>query len=240
MEVAGLVVGAAGLLGLFSLYQEAAAKVHSAKSFTSEFGRLDALYQATQKLFQVWAKQVGIEGGRETACHPQLEHQEIRLIVEQILRSIRDIFDDAKVIISRYRTIKTGISTTTNLDLTALSGKQPVNPPIPKRSRLKWATSDGNRFSRQVEEFSKLVEKLYALIPLETSNSELVKTLVNKTEKQQISLSDEYRKLQHKLVESQRAHDSDRIELWLNGTITEESLEAYWTMRLETTGDWIL
>ena len=139
MEAVGLAVGVVGLL---ALYEEAASKVHSVKHFPSQSLRVTSRYNATKILFERWGGQI-----LGKAAHPQLEDPITTSAVEDLLRSIRDVFETADSDMARYHDqsqMKTHIGT-----------------------RIKWAVADGKKLSGQVGDFDDLVQKLYSLVPPE-------------------------------------------------------------------------
>ncbi len=146
MEAAGLAVGVVGLL---ALYEEAASKVRSVKHFSSQSLRVTSRYNATKILFERWGVQVLGKAG-----HPQLEDQAIASAVDDLLRSITDVFEATDTGMARYH------------DQNPLfAGRLDSKAHI--RSRIKWAVSDGKKLSGQVEDFDDLVQKLYSLVPPE-------------------------------------------------------------------------
>lgn len=137
MEAAGLAVGVVGLL---ALYEEAASRVRSVRHFSSQSLRVTSRYNATKILFERW-------GNQANAIHPQLKDPATTSAVEDLLRSISDVFE------------------TTDSDMARYHDKSSDSVKAHFRSRVKWAAADSKRLSSQVQDFDDLVQKLYSLVP---------------------------------------------------------------------------
>ncbi|KAL4987801.1 hypothetical protein BDW68DRAFT_177552 [Aspergillus falconensis] len=151
MEIAGLAIGVVGLL---TLYQEVANKLHSVKHFSSESLRLTSRYNATKILFERWAKQAVIADthGSQKTVPPQLNDQATASAAADLLKSIRDVFANSDSTFARYHDQRPNGSDSARLNI---------------RSRLQWAAGDSGKLTRQVEDFDGFVQKLYLLVPVD-------------------------------------------------------------------------
>ncbi|RDW84057.1 uncharacterized protein DSM5745_04383 [Aspergillus mulundensis] len=204
MELSGFTVGVAGLL---ALYEVAAKTVHSVEHFSSE--SLQSRYDATKVSFDRWGKETGIARdalAKASAFHRQLQDQTAVSAIADLLKSIRVVLSGVDYTTARYHD-NANHQTSTELHL---------------RSRLQSAASESEKLSRQIDDFDRLVQKLYLLIPLEDLPY------------------DQSQGLQSALLESHRSHNLDRILRWLDATISEDYFDAYCSTRLHTTCDWIL
>lgn len=94
MEVAGLGIGIAGLVGLFSSCLEAIDKVKDYKSSTFDPDALNVQFDAERLRLQHWGCNVGLElenGRLSTSHHERLNDNKLRSMVEDLLRIIHDI-----------------------------------------------------------------------------------------------------------------------------------------------------
>ncbi|KAL3461849.1 ankyrin repeat-containing domain protein [Aspergillus heterothallicus] len=206
MEPVGV---ALGVLGLFSLYQEAASLVHSIKNYPSESLRLLSRFNATKLLFERWGKQVGVadRASLEKNTHNELQDPATVTAVASLLASIRDVLATTDPTLAKHDSPPVPVGK--NSDRAKL------------RSRLKWALADNDKLAVQVKDFDELVQKLYHLVP---------PTKVQ---------PDEFKKLQETLMQSQRGEALRRVSQWLDATTTENTFDAYCSARLETTCSWV-
>ncbi|KAJ0419187.1 hypothetical protein BJY00DRAFT_324533 [Aspergillus carlsbadensis] len=209
MEPAGLALGAIGLLGLFNLYQEAASVVHSVKNHSSETLRLFSRYNATKVLFERWGKQVGVADK------------------DSFAQSVHPRLKDPATVNAVAGLLASISNVFTDVDPTVARYEQSstsaaANPGRTKlRSRLKWALADSDKLKQNTEDFDDLVEKLYRLVPPEKL------------------YPDEFQKLQASLIQSQRNQALHQVSHWLDATTTENTFDAYYSTRLDTTCNWI-
>jgi ankyrin repeat protein len=90
MDVAGLVIGVAGL---FSVCLDILERVDSYQDAKIGSSQLSARFKADKLRLREWAKGVGIEDGKLKESHnPRLDNSEILSTVQNILQSISDIF----------------------------------------------------------------------------------------------------------------------------------------------------
>jgi ankyrin repeat protein len=209
MEPAGLALGAVGLLGLVNLYQEAARVVHSVKNHSSESLRLFSRYSATKVLFERWGTQVGVADK------------------DSIAQSVHPQLQEPATVNAVAGLLASITNVFTDVDPTIARYEQPstsaaANPGRTKlRSRLKWALADGDKLTQNTKDFDDLVQKLYRLVPPEKLHP------------------DEFQKLQTSLIQFQRNQALHQVSHWLDATTTENTFDAYYSTRLDTTCNWI-
>jgi len=161
MEPVGLVIGIAGLAGLFSTCLEALDKFDSYRDFGTDLRHLATQFEADKLRFEKWGQAVGVQQDQALDHHEALDDLQIRRTIDNLLSSIKQIgsnADDALL----------GVDTrTTWNNLLSRNQAQPhrSGPSDSKRSRLNWALRDKAKRVVQVEQFGKLVQSLYNLVP---------------------------------------------------------------------------
>jgi hypothetical protein len=169
MEPVGLAVGIVGLAGLFSSCLEAVQRFGSWKDYGSEWKSVAAQFEAERILLERWGQAVGLQYSSSAGKHHgALDNPRICSNVTQLLHLIEDLcgsLDDFSISpISRANSAKDG----------AFRGPRKPDHVAPdsKWQRVKWALGRGEKSTAQVDQFSVLVQKLYALVPPEPQNSQ--------------------------------------------------------------------
>ncbi|RBR14537.1 uncharacterized protein FIESC28_07666 [Fusarium coffeatum] len=91
MEVAGLIIGIAGL---FSTCLEAADRVQPYRSFGPDSHILGTRFQAAKIVLEQWGARVGFENGTLSQKHsPELDQPDIEIAVKEVLTIIKTILD---------------------------------------------------------------------------------------------------------------------------------------------------
>ncbi|KAF6527447.1 hypothetical protein HZS61_010491 [Fusarium oxysporum f. sp. conglutinans] len=89
METAGLVIGVAGLAGLFTSCVEALDKIQSYRTFGTDSHVLNTRFKAARARFERWGPGVGIEQGRlKHPHHPALDDKAVSDAVAELLHII--------------------------------------------------------------------------------------------------------------------------------------------------------
>ncbi|KAI1300647.1 prion-inhibition and propagation, helo domain-containing protein [Xylaria venustula] len=110
MEPAGLAVGVAGLIGIFTACLDIVERWDSYKDFGVESGSLIARFQADKVRFRQWGQRVGIYTEKHgDGYHKALDDPLIRPAVDQILQSIKHFDDDTGDITSGLRLISSPV-----------------------------------------------------------------------------------------------------------------------------------
>lgn len=173
MEIAGLAVGVAGLVGLFGACMGAMEHLHSYKIAGHESSYIIAAFNADKLLFQRWADGVGIADNKlKDVHHPDLDNASVASVVEHILLSIRDIFKmtdsiSSKLLIASIDNEISSLRTTKGPSKGNLIDMKNSQPLASRRARVSWALGGKKNLTAQVEDFGSLVTKLYIVIPIE-------------------------------------------------------------------------
>jgi hypothetical protein len=90
MEVAGLVVGVAGLAELFSTCLDALEKTQQYRNSATDMHHLETQFQAEKLRFQQWGHDIGLKRGEtlKEGHHKALEEEDTRKTIQEILQTI--------------------------------------------------------------------------------------------------------------------------------------------------------
>ena len=163
MEVAGLVLGIAGL---YAACTEILDQFDSYRDFGISSSQLAARFEAEKLRLREWADVAGIQGGTLTEeHHRRLDDLAVRAIVYQILHSIVDLFPRAEQTLFdiRGKPVRKASQDNRGPHIGSASFK------VSRKVRVKWAFGNEARFTRQIESFELLTSKLYDLVPLSPS-----------------------------------------------------------------------
>ena len=164
MEVAGLLVGVAGL---FSVCTDILDKVQSYKGSEHESHQLMTRFEAEKFKLYEWAKLVGIRGGVILDDHhARLDDLAVRSIVYQILCSIIELFpytEKTLVQLGKAKSIER-VQSSSETAIQSFATTYSVGK-LSNKSKIKWMFGNELKFTRQVETFEVLTDKLYALVP---------------------------------------------------------------------------
>jgi hypothetical protein len=156
MEAAGLVVGVAGLAGLFSSCLDAFNRIQCYQTFRTDSHILDTRFKVAKSRFERWGSSVGIEQSRlRPDHHSALDDKATSTLVMDVLDIIIKTICDAENMPS-HRTLGS-----------KLRQDEPAYHVTPgsRRRRLTWALWGKEGRVEQVELFEKLVQGLYNLVP---------------------------------------------------------------------------
>ncbi|MCJ1462826.1 hypothetical protein MMC07_001429 [Pseudocyphellaria aurata] len=238
MEVAGLIVGIAGLAGLFSACKEAVDQVDSYRHFEFESRQIQARFDISKFKFERWVKHVGSTNGElKEVHHTSLDNVAVAQAMRTILSSIQEILENADRTSS---TLQLELQDSSSLDPSHPPGflrKRPTNQgpnfaPVSKKSKISWALGKKTKISGQVETFETWVEKLYSIVQIPMPDPDL-KQLIDKLGH---SLSEESKE-RAKIFEAQNRKE---VSAWLDAISTDQLFETLLSARLEDTCKWIL
>ncbi|KAH7207392.1 hypothetical protein DER44DRAFT_615563, partial [Fusarium oxysporum] len=155
MDVTGLVIGVAGLAGLFTSCLEAVNIVQTYQTFRTDSHILNTRFKVAKTLFEQWGLRVGIEQGRLLPHHHSgLDDENTSTRVMELLHIIiKTICDESNMPL--YRTgagRRDGEQTYTGM-------------PGSRRQKLSWAIRRKGMRVEEVEIFEKLVDQLDKLVP---------------------------------------------------------------------------
>ncbi|KAJ0132111.1 hypothetical protein HZ326_24798 [Fusarium oxysporum f. sp. albedinis] len=232
MESASLVIGLAGLAGLFNACLEAVDKVQSYQTFGTDSHVLDTRFKAAKTRFERWGPGVGIKQGKLLPnYHPALDDHDTSAVVTDLLHIIIKTICDASNSPQR-RTRATGPDVD---DSSALH-----EPGLPfaaasrsRRGKMSWALWGKRGRIEQVELFEKLVQQLHYLVPPTTGASP------RPTHKPDPGRSDTLARGMDSRTNIHGAETRRELHSWLGRSLNEryyDSLEK----RLIGTCNWIL
>jgi hypothetical protein len=160
METAGLVIGVAGVAGLFNSCLEAVDKVQSYQTFGTDSHVLDTRFKVARARFERWGLGVGIEQGKLLPDHhPALDDKDKSTLVTDVLHTIIKIICDASnAPLRRTRAVGPGDDDSSGL-----------HRPYAVTSESRRRKMGGR--TEQVELFETLVQQLHHLVPLNTGES---------------------------------------------------------------------
>lgn len=101
-EIAGLVLGVAGLAGLYGLVIEASGQVSVAKSMNRDLEVLAARYDTRRARLLQWGDGVAILSDEEDDQDPKLHNIEVQPVIARTLECIRMLLTDADRLSGRY------------------------------------------------------------------------------------------------------------------------------------------
>ncbi|KAI8689143.1 hypothetical protein NCS55_00170400 [Fusarium keratoplasticum] len=161
METAGLVIGVAGLAGLFNSCLEAVDKVQSYQTFGTDSHVLDTRFKAARARFERWGPGVGIKQGKLLPDHHSaLDDEDTSTVVTDMLHIIIKTICDARNAPSR-RSQAAGPG---DDDLSGLHRPYAMKSES-RRQKMTWAFWGKGGRTEQVELFEKLVQELHNLVP---------------------------------------------------------------------------
>ncbi|KAJ4190509.1 hypothetical protein NW767_011337 [Fusarium falciforme] len=159
METAGLVIGVAGLAGLFNSCLEAVDKVQSYQTFGTDSHVLDTRFKAARARFERWGPGVGIKQGKLLPDHHSaLDDEDTSTVVTDMLHIIIKTICDARNAPSR-RSQAAGPG---DDDLSGLHRPYAMKSES-RRQKMAWAFWGKGGRTEQVELFEKLVQELHNL-----------------------------------------------------------------------------
>lgn len=168
MEVAGLGIGIAGLVGLFSSCLEAIDKVKDYKSSTFDPDALNVQFDAERLRLQHWGCNVGLElenGRLSTSHHERLNDNKLRSMVEDLLRIIHDILKSDERF-DQSGNGKAGLSSNVASSRANQPRRTRERVARSRTSRVIWARGGGKGDrTAQVTQLGSLVQHLYNLVP---------------------------------------------------------------------------
>ncbi|KAF9772743.1 hypothetical protein IL306_009536 [Fusarium sp. DS 682] len=240
METAGLVIGVAGLAGLFNSCLDAVGKIQSYQTFGADAHILDTRFRVAKARFERWGAAVGIKQGRLLpGHHSALDDKDTSTVVTDLLHIIIKAVCDAS---------------TAPLRQTRASGPGGVELHLPrppytvasgsKRQKISWVLWGKGGREDQVELFEKLVQELHNLVPPTTGES------TRPTHKPDTGRSDafapgqawptEIHRALARIEEEIKAETRRELHSWLGRCTPNERYHDSLQKRIEGTCDWIL
>ncbi|KAH7377247.1 prion-inhibition and propagation-domain-containing protein [Plectosphaerella cucumerina] len=254
MEAAGLGIGIAGLLGLFSACLEAIDKVKAYKSFTTDADALNVQCDNHRLRLEYWGRNVGLANGQLSADYYQrLDDDKTRSSVADLLRIIHSVLGSDGGSKQTGRGI-TGLLKNTTLGATANHPRTRQGAAESKTRKLTWALGGKGDRTVQVKLLGDLVQQLHNVVPPERTGSThptpdisshealrgtdaLGKAQTPGTQSELGSLLAEFRQA----LAQEEAETRREIHAWVQGQRSpNERYEDSRSKRLSGTCDWIL
>ncbi|KAF5233653.1 hypothetical protein FAUST_8089 [Fusarium austroamericanum] len=246
METAGLVIGVAGLAGLFTSCLEALDKLQSYQTFGTDSHVLDTRFRAAKARFERWGPGVGIEQGRlKHAHHPALDDRAVADAVAELLHIIVEAICDAGNVPPR-RARGTGFDNKDSLERGRPMPRNAMHES--KTKKLSWALWGKGKRTEQVEIFENLVQQLHNLVPPSMGNS--LGPARNPDAGHTDTLTrgadpghgwyDEIRRVLERIREEARAEARRQVRAWLSSCPPDERYHDSLQKKLPGTCDWIL
>ncbi|KAH7163707.1 hypothetical protein DER46DRAFT_604910 [Fusarium sp. MPI-SDFR-AT-0072] len=228
METTGLVIGVAGLAGLFTSCLEAVNIVQSYQTFRTDSHTLNTRFKVAKTLFEQWGLRVGIEQGRLLPHHHSgLDDENTSIRVMELLHIItKTICDESNMPLHR-----TGAG--------GRGGEQTyTGMPGSRRQKLSWATRRKGVRIEEVEIFEKLVDQLDKLVPSRESMRLMDKPDPGRIDAFAQGIKD-IQKILARIEGENRAEVQRELHLWLDGSPNERYRDSL-QKRLPGTCNWIL
>ena len=175
-EIAGIVFGVAGLYGSCV---DAATRVQSYNSFSSDSQALNAQFQAERLRLEIWGDCVGLKhlissheqvldvSLLEQQLHTALQDSKILQAVEDLLSVIENIClaNDSSASLKKPPRTNSGITSASPTEQTrgSLAGASTKN----RRRKLAWAFGGKEERTTQIKLFCSLVQQLHNLVPVQ-------------------------------------------------------------------------
>jgi hypothetical protein len=169
VEPIGLAVGLAGLAGLFSVCLDTIEKIDAYKAFDIDSRSFQAQFRADKIVFRQWGRTVGIGHGKlANEHHHGLDDPDTAAAVDEILRSMMELESSAN---RGFTDDKKGNLKSPDIAFLpkSLSRHQKSKETAGKMKKLSWAFGAKARCFSQICQFSALAQRLYSLVPLDSS-----------------------------------------------------------------------
>jgi hypothetical protein len=192
-EVAGLVMGAlgvVGLAGLFSTCVQVLNQIETGRDIIGSANPSVARLIVARHLFKTWGDAIGFQNGViSDSHHPKLDDDRTREIVFVLLANIENLMSDQKRLVDRYGLVTTpapaAMSTNVADATKSISGSQ-FTSKHPSRKwirKAKWGVSDKNKFASLVTDLEAIVSRLYAVIsPMASIDEDAIRSTLKALE----------------------------------------------------------
>ena len=202
MEIAGLGIGAVGLVGLYRACIEVVNRIHSYRKSDIESRQLFAQFDANRLILQNWANRVGIsQTGLKYPHDKRLDDSNLAKAVCGVLSTIQDVLAQTDSTAYKGHKGNGGHAPSPPINLTTQSLLPESLIPVRKRYRLAWSLQGKSRFTWQVEKFTECLKQLELLLPTcdDVTNQDLLHYLNSlniqgKSSMQEYSGNAKYRK----------------------------------------------
>ncbi|KAK2875038.1 hypothetical protein FQN49_001836 [Arthroderma sp. PD_2] len=226
MELAGLVIGVAGLFGTC---MDILNRVSSYREFSTQSRQTIVSFEANKTRLKDWADRVGIEDGVLRGDHHVcLDKPDIRSAVKSVLEEISGLFDSIEHTQSRLRLPRVAVSPAASSVPTSPNNSGSEKTAGPKssiRGGIGWALKRKESFISQVEVFGEFVDMLHKLVPKEQDGSD--------------AFVEDFKALLEETRHNSLLQMQKRADEWLDAAITDQQYETHISARLDGTCNWI-
>ncbi|VUC30448.1 unnamed protein product [Clonostachys rosea] len=242
MELAGLVVGVAGLAGIFSSCVGAIERVQSYHAYAADSGALATRFKVAKVRFEGWGAAVGIQDSKLLADHhPALDDpSRIEVITEMLQIILKAICDENHKFSTQARPSKLHNNATLRSNATHASTSSES-----KKRKVQWALWGKDGRMERVELFEKLVDGLHHLVSPsgrgETMSSppQYGDAIVSELDMQQTGL-DDIRRILVRWDNQIKAKFLREIYAWLGHISPTEFYQDALHKKVDGTCDWFL
>lgn len=183
LEITGLAIGAAALVGTFKDCIDVFGMIVAARSLTEDAELLNTRLEVEKMLLLQWADRVGLTEPEK--YNRKLDDVELNQAVARVLESIKGLLSDGKALQERYglvnyQEVRQDIVLNSELGIKDGSTRLKyfseslhrlsLNEYVPRKKhsvsrRFKWVVLDKERFSNLMDNLSYFVTRLDALVP---------------------------------------------------------------------------
>lgn len=191
-EVAGLTLGAMGLIGTFKDCIDLFGMIVSARSLTDDAEILSTKLDIEKLLLLQWADRVGLTEPKN--YDTRLDDSDLNQTIKRVLESIQGLLRDGNVLrerygLAEYREEGQNIARDDKLVVSASSqrlkdflkkfNKLSLHTAVPRReqpisTRFKWVVKDKEKFTSLMNELSYFVSRLDALVPAREQSASIM------------------------------------------------------------------
>ncbi|KGO77047.1 NACHT nucleoside triphosphatase [Penicillium italicum] len=235
MEPVSFAVGIIGLAGLFSTCLDAVERFDSWRDYDSEFRPLVAQFKAQKLRLTKWGLAVGLEDDELSYEHNALlDDPKIESTVQELLLAIHALCRDED---KAFLEPMLGKDEKPTKD--QLSHRHAIRES--KRQKLGWVLRTKAKRVAQVDQFSKLVETLHNLIPIEGAKEHKGR----KPTGDRVSEADAWKSELKDMLKNMETQIEDEcrrdLHAWLlSSTSTNDLYEIFSQRKIEGTCEWVL
>ncbi|CAI7565786.1 unnamed protein product [Penicillium glandicola] len=235
MDPISFAVGIIGLAGLFNTCLDAVERFDSWKDYDSEFRSLVAQFKAQKLRLIKWGLDVGLEDNELSYEHNALlDDPKIESTVKELLLAIDDVCRDEDKTFSTPMLGKDEKPTKDQLF-------HRHAPRESKRHKLGWVLRTKAKRVAQVEQFSKLVETLHNLIPVDDSKAQKGRKPTGDRVLEEDAWRSELKDILKRIeiqIEDEYRRD---LHAWLLGSSSTNDLyEIFSERKIDGTCEWVL
>lgn len=165
VDPVGVVLGVAGLAGLFSTCVQCFELVHLGRAYAKNFEILQAKFEAQKVRFLIWGQAVGVTEG--SSYDTRLDLPEIRPTVIKLLNCVRLLFSDGQELNRRYGLFPDPGGSPTNNRIIFRETYRRFHARISKAqsdasflTTARWAIGDKTKFVSLVQDVKDLIDSL--------------------------------------------------------------------------------